>query len=257
MKLHLLNPNTSEAMTETMAAAAKTAASPGTEIVPTTARIGFPYVSSRVEAEICAPHVFEVIAEHQAEMDAVIISAFGDPGLVGARQLFDMPVVGVAEAAMLTACALGERFSIVTFSENLVDFFHDSVVRTGLQGRFAGMRLPSEGFQSIDNVQAELADSLVELVDEAVRVDRADVAILGGGPLAGLATKVADRLPVPVVDPVPAAVVFAEGLVRQRFHKATAGGFARPPAKASVGLPESLAKRIDHTDDPAPDGEGA
>ncbi len=254
MKLQLLNPNTSEDMTVVMADAARSAASPGTEIVPTTARIGFPYVSSRVEAEICAPHIFEIIAEHQAEVDGVIISAFGDPGLVGARQLFDTPVIGVAEAAMLTACALGDRFSIVTFSENLLDFFHDSIVRTGLEGRFTGFRRPSEGFQSIDNVQEELADRLVELVEEAVRVDRCDVAILGGGPLAGLSAKVADRLPVPVVDPVAAAVVFAEGIVRQRYRKAEVGGYARPPAKPTVGLPDALAKRIERNDDPASEG---
>lgn len=253
MKLHLLNPNTSEAMTSVMASAATSAASPETEIFPTTARVGFPYVSSRVEAEISATYIFETIAEHHGEMDGVIISAFGDPGLVGARQLFDIPIVGVAEAAMLTACALGERFSIVTFSENLVDWFHDCVVRNGLESRFAGMRLPSEGFQSIDNVQEELADRLVELVEEGVRIDRADVAILGGGPLAGLAAKVAHRLPVPVVDPIAAAVVFTEGLVRLRFRKAKVGRYARPPAKPSIGLPESLAKRIEHTDNPAPE----
>ncbi|MEM8954047.1 MAG: aspartate/glutamate racemase family protein [Verrucomicrobiota bacterium] len=257
MKLHLLNPNTSASMTSLMAGAASSVASPGTEIFPTTARIGFPYVSSRVEAEICATHIFETIAEHHKEMDAVIISAFGDPGLIGARQLFDIPVVGVAEAAMLTACALGERFSIVTFSDGLADWFHDSVLRAGLERRFAGMRLPSEGFQSIDDVQDELAERLVELVEEAVRVDRADVAILAGGPLAGLAAKVGHRLPVPAVDPVASAVVFAEGLVRLGVGVAKAGGFARPPAKSSIGLPDSLAKRIEHTDDSAPSGSSA
>lgn len=253
MKLHLLNPNTTESMTALMASSASSVASPGTEIFPTTARVGFPYVSSRVEAEISATHIFETIAEHQNEMDAVIISAFGDPGIVGARQLFDIPVVGVSEAAMLTACALGDRFSIVTFSDHMVDWFHDCVLRAGLENRLAGMRTPSEAFHSIENVQDELAERLVELVEEAVRVDRADVAILGGGPLAGLSGKVADRLPIPVVDPVAAAVVFTEGLVRLHMGTAKAGGYARPPAKSSIGLPDILAKRIEHTDDSAPE----
>ncbi|MEM8609733.1 MAG: aspartate/glutamate racemase family protein [Myxococcota bacterium] len=185
-------------------------------------------------------------------MDAVIISAFGDPGIVGARQLFDIPVIGVSEASMLTACALGGRFSIVTFSEHLADWFHDCVLRAGLESRFAGMRLPSEGFQSIDNVQEELEDRLVELVEETVHEDGADVAILAGGPLAGLATKVGHRLPVPAIDPVPSAVVFAEGLVRLRLGTAKAGGYARPPAKSSIGLADVLAKRIAHTDDTTP-----
>jgi len=248
MKLHLLNPNTTESMTLLMAGAASRVASPGTEIIPTTAKIGFPYISSRVEAEIIASDVFETIAEHHTQVDAVIISAFGDPGLIGARQLFDIPVIGVAEAAMLTACSLGQRFSIVTFSDRLTDWFCDAVRRAGLEQRFTGIRLPRESIQSIETVQEELGENLVKLVEEAAFIDRADVAILAGGPLAGLAAKVSDRLPIPVVDPVPAAVVLAEGLVRLRPGIARVGGFARPPAKDTFGLPDKLARRIEHTD---------
>ncbi|WP_444884271.1 aspartate/glutamate racemase family protein [Microbulbifer sp. PSTR4-B] len=248
MKLLLLNPNTTESMTSLMAGAAQRVASPRTKIVATTAKIGFPYISSRVEAEIIASDILETIAEHHTQVDAVIISAFGDPGLIGARQLFDIPVIGVAEAAMLTACALGQRFSIVTFSDSLADWFRDGVLRAGLENRFTGIRLPSECFQSIETVQEELSESLVQLVEEAAYTDRADVAILAGGPLAGLATKISGRLPIPVVDPVPAAVVQAEGLVRLNPGIARAGGFARPPAKDTLGLPDSLSRRIEHTD---------
>ncbi len=257
MRLHLLNPNTSESMTSLMAETASRVASPGTEILSTTAAVGFPYISSRAEAEISARQVLETIAEHQGEADAVIIAAFGDPGLIGARQLFDAPVVGVAEASMLTACALGHRFSILTFTELLADWFRDGVRRAGLEGRFAGMRHPRQGFGAIEKVQDDLGERLVDLVEEAVCIDRADVAILGGAPLAGLAAKVSDRLPIPVVDPVAAAVVFAEGLVRLHPGVARAGGFARPPAKASVGLADSLAKRIEHSDGPSPEGARA
>ncbi len=30
----------------------------------------------------------------------MVIAAFGDPGLIAARELFDLPIVGMAEAAM-------------------------------------------------------------------------------------------------------------------------------------------------------------
>ncbi len=248
MRLLLLNPNTSDSLTSLMMDSASKMASPGIEIIATTASVGFPYISSRAEAEISATQVLETIAEHHKDVDAVIIAAFGDPGLIGARQLFDIPVVGVAEAAMLTACALGHRFSIVTFSSNLADWYCDGVQRAGLESRFAGIRTPSEGFQSIDRVQEELGETLIGLVEEAVCLDGADVAVLGGAPLAGLAANVSDRLPIPIVDPVAAGVLFAESLVRIRPGIARAGGFARPLAKSSIGLSDSLAKRIDHTD---------
>lgn len=235
-------------MTSLMENAASNVAAPETEILATTSRAGFPYISSRVEAELSAVHILETIAEHHNDVDAVIISGFGDPGLDGARQLFDLPVVGVSEAAILTACALGDRFSIVTFTDRFGPLYNDCVLRAGLAQRFAGFCFPRVAFPSIDTVQQDLAGSLVELVEEAVRTERADVVILAGGPLAGLARKVAHRVPIPLIDPVENAVVFAEGLVRQRLGKAMSGSTARPPAKVSVGLPDRLAKRLEHMD---------
>ena len=42
---------------------------------------------------------------------------------------------------------------------------------------------------------------------------QADVLILGGAPLAGVADKLRERIPVPLVDPVQAATKQAEALV--------------------------------------------
>ena len=76
----------------------------------------------------------------------------------------------------------------------------------------------------------------------------ADVLIFAGAPLAGLAHKVLDRLPVPIVDPVAAAVKQAELLVALASRKAACGGFARPAPKSSIGLPVPLADRMSHAD---------
>jgi allantoin racemase len=248
MKLLLLNPNMSAGMTEAMAGVVARYASPETEILPFTASRGFPYISSRSEADIAATIVLEAIAERQAEVDAVIIAAFGDPGLVAARELFDMPVVGMAEAAMLTACALGQRFAIVTFSPALAAWYRDGVDRARLEARFAGIRTPERGFSSVGRVQEELGDELVRLAERAAVEDGADVAILAGAPLAGLAGLVAPRLPIPVVEPIAAALLQAEALVRLAPTKARIGAFARPPAKPATGLAPALARRIARED---------
>lgn len=246
MKILLLNPNMSTHMTELMAGVIAQYISSDTEIVPFTASRGFPYISSRSEAAIAETIVLEAIAEHQA--DAVIIAAFGDPGLVAARELYDIPVVGMAEAAMLTACALGQRFSIITFSSTLTAWFRDSIDRARLEARFAGTRSPDRSFSSVEAVQEELGDELARLVELAAIEDGADVAILAGAPLAGLARSLAPRLPIPVVEPIAAAVLQAETLVRLSPAKARIGAFGRPPAKPATGLAPALARRIAHED---------
>ena len=105
----LLNPNTSADMTTRMLAAAEAVAAPGTRLHPMTAPRGVPYIATRAEAQIGGAIALEMLAERHRTVDAAILAAFGDPGLLGARELFDIPVVGMAEAAMLAACMAVKR----------------------------------------------------------------------------------------------------------------------------------------------------
>jgi len=248
MRILLLNPNTTETVTDRLYQAGIKAAAAGTTLIPLTAPRGVPYIATRAEAQIGGAVALEMLAEHHRSADAAILAAFGDPGLLGARELFDIPVVGMAEAAMLTACMLGRRFAIVTFATALVPWFEDCVEMHGLSGRCAGVRMLDEPFRSIDDVQEEKEALLVDLCNRTIASTGADVVILGGAPLAGLAEKVRERIPVPVVDQVQAAVKQAEALVALKPLKATAGTFRRPGAKSSIGLTPALASRIAHTD---------
>ncbi|TGD97114.1 aspartate/glutamate racemase family protein [Methylobacterium nonmethylotrophicum] len=247
MRLLLLNPNTSRDVTELMRATGAAAAAPGTEILTATAPRGVPYIATRAEAQIGGAIVLEMLAE-APPVDAAIIAAFGDPGLLGARELFDYPVVGLAEAAMLSACMLGRRFGLVTFARALVPWYEDCIEAHGLAQRCAGVRSLEGRFASLSDVQDEKEAQLVDLANAAVAEDGADVLIFAGAPLSGLAARVRERLPVPVVDQVVAAVKLAEALVAQAPRKATAGSFRRPDPKPSHGLAPALAARIAHTD---------
>ena len=100
MKILLYNPNTSESITNTLYDTAKLVVSEGTTLVPMTAKKGFPYISTKVEAQITGTLVLEKIAEIHSQYDAIIIAAFGDPGLIPAKTLFNLPIIGLGEAAM-------------------------------------------------------------------------------------------------------------------------------------------------------------
>jgi allantoin racemase len=248
VRILLLNPNTSQSITDILAAVAVKAAAPGTLVIPVTAPRGVPYISSRAEAQIAGAIALETLAERQGTYDGAIIAAFGDPGLFAARELFDVPVVGMSEAAMLTACMLGKRFGIVTFAAAMEAWYRDCVEQHGLAPRCAGIRCLDGAFKSIDDVQGEKEAALVELANKSVTLDGADVVILAGAPLAGLAARVADRIPVPLVDQAAAAVKQTEALIALGTRKATEGGFRRPSAKPSSGLAPRLAARIAHED---------
>ena len=248
MKILVANPNTSTGVTDRLVAAGKLVASPGTELLPVTAPRGVPYIATRAEAAIGSAVMLEMLAEKRGTFDAAICAAFGDPGLGGARELFDFPIVGMAEAAMLMACTLGRKFAIVSFAKALEPWFAEIVDWHGMSGRCAAIQMLDSPFTNINDVAEEKEQLLVDLANRVVTHNGADVVILAGAPLAGLATKLRERVPVPLVDGIQAAVTMAEGLVRLNPRKATLGTYRRPGPKDSTGLSDSLANVIAHRD---------
>jgi Asp/Glu/hydantoin racemase len=118
----------------------------------------------------------------------------------------------------------------------------------GLTGRCAGIRALDDPFESIGDVQDEKESLLAQLAKLAALELEADAVILAGAPLAGLAARIRDRVPVPVVDQMAAAVKQAEALVTLGARKPIAGTFRRPDGKETNGLRESLAARIERRD---------
>jgi Asp/Glu/hydantoin racemase len=240
MKLLVVNPNISESVSRLIADEARRAASPGTGITILTAHFGVAYIETRFEALIGAYATAELAAEHHQGHDALIVAAFGDPGVPGLREALDIPVVGLTEAALASACLLGNRFSIVAISRRITAWYRESVEHNGLVGRLASIRSLEEPLRDIGTVQADHAARLRELCESVVREDGADVIILGGAPLAGLARSIAGGIPVPVVDGVSSAVRHAETLAALRPGTARAGSFAPPPAKPNAGLSAAI-----------------
>lgn len=249
MKLLIINPNISQSVSELIAAEAARTAAPGTQITMLTAPSGVAYIETRFEALLGAWSVANLAAEHVEGHDALIIAAFGDPGLMAMQEVLPCPVVGLTQASLASASLLGNRISIVAISSRIRVWYRETVAQYGLLGRLASIRGLDEPLADIGSVQQDQAARLVEMAHRCVNEDGADVIILAGAPLAGLARQVGAQLPVPVVDGVSSAVRQAEGLIRQRPQRPRAGSFAPPPAKPHQGLPDALGRMLDASRD--------
>ena len=244
MRLLVINPNISDSVTALIEAEARRSADPGTVVTMKTAPSGVAYIETRFEALLGAHATAQLAAEHHAGHDAVIVAAFGDPGLAALREVLPVPVLGMTESALATACLLGHRFSIVAISQRIQAWYREVVESHGLVGRLASIRALDRPLASIGGVQDEHADALLALCERAVHEDGAEVVVLAGAPLAGLARALHGRLPVPVVDGVSSAVRHAATLVALAPGRATAGSFAPPPVKPNRGLPPSIERLL-------------
>ena len=244
MRILFINPNITSSITEGMAAEARRSAAAGTELVPVTATFGTLYVENRVEAAIAAHAVLDACAAHSDDCDAVIISAFGDPGLHAAKELLDIPVVGVSEAAFLTAYVLGNRYSIVCLTPRLKTWYVETAHSHGLAGKLASARAIPGPVPDIARAKDDLKTMLLTECLRAVDEDDAEVVIIGGGPVAGLAREIRNEVPVPLIDGVSAAVKLTEALVGLEPRPPRKGSFTRPAPKPARGLSPGLMRRI-------------
>src|SRR5258708_19675889 len=110
MKIRVPNPNPSVVVIARLVPPGSLVAPLGTELLPMTAPRGVPYIATRAEAAIGSLVMLEMLAERRGTFDAAIVAAFGDPGLWGARELFDFPVAALSQAAMLVPSTPAHKF---------------------------------------------------------------------------------------------------------------------------------------------------
>lgn len=240
MRLLIINPNISESVTDLIEAEARRTAAPDTQIQMATAQSGVAYIETRFEALLGGHAAAMIAGERLGSYDALLVAAFGDPGLLALKEVLDVPVVGMTEAALMTAAQLGQRISIIAISGRITTWYRECVAQNGMLHRLASIRHLDRPLRDAGSVQQDHAERLLELSHLAVKEDGADVLILAGAPLAGLARGLAGQLPVPVVDGVSCGVAQAQLLHGLQAGPARQGSFARPPTKPNQGLQPGL-----------------
>lgn len=237
MRILIANANTTAAITETCAAAARAAAAPGTEILGATPAFGPRVISTRAENAIASHAMLDLLAGHAGKVDAVVLAVSHDTALDAARQLMPCPVVGMTEAACLTACLLGGRFAILTIGQPAA--YEELVARHGLSSRCSEVGAIPGTVQDVMR-DPELAKQRLLAAVEALSA-RADAVILAGAVLAGMDRVLQPEARVPLLDGIACAVKMAEMLVALGLPKPTTGPFAAPAGREAVGLSAPLA----------------
>ncbi|MFF2777336.1 aspartate/glutamate racemase family protein [Streptomyces sp. NPDC058052] len=208
----LINPNTDADTTAMMAAIARRTLRPedGYDVQGITVAAGPPMLVDEEVLRASADHVLDAADRLLAgpagdRVAALVVSAFGDPGVEELRARTSVPVVGIAEAALREAGADGRRFGIATTTPGLVAAIGARVTRLGWSRQYAGVRLTPGDPRRLAATPAEMTERLAEAVDLCVREDGAEAVVIGGGPLGEAAEALRHRFPVPVVGPIPAA----------------------------------------------------
>lgn len=117
LRLLLINPNTSQFVTDAVMAEAGKSCPADTELVGTTGESGAPIIGCRTEDALATNEVLELASRHYGGCDAIVLAVSFDSGLHAARELMPIPVVGMTEAAIHMACLVGGNFGVLTFGD--------------------------------------------------------------------------------------------------------------------------------------------
>lgn len=208
MRVLIVNPNTSAGVTARIDAAARAVAEPGDSFTTVSAAFGPPLIVTEADAAEATAGVLRAIERHAGPVDGIILASFGDTGATEVRAAYpQVPVIGIAQAAFEEARDMGSAFWIVTFAPEVAPPLAERARELGLEASLRGVAaLPD----ALRHRPEEVADALFEPLRDlciACAKQGAGSVVLGGGPLAGIASRIReDGCPVPVIDGTQAAV---------------------------------------------------
>lgn len=217
-----------------------------TEVVLRHAAVSGNYVRSLYTELLNNRAIVETAIQGEQEgFDAVVVGCWADP-LWEAREVLNIPVVGIGEASMLLACSLGYKFAVITVAPGVIPTIELDLRRYGLQDRaiyrpVRSLDPPSDTemlLESITDPQRRMIPNLERIAHQCIE-DGAEVIIVGCGYYGPILTLHGyNEIPgtgVPVLDCSAAGLKMAEILVDLHkstgLRKSSALFFRSPPAE--------------------------
>lgn len=213
MTIYVVNPNSSQHVTDGI----DRAVDPMRPLspVPIAARTlaeGPPGIETQAHVDGVVVPLLAHCAALEDQASAFVIACFSDPGLAALREQSARPVLGIAEASILTAMTLGQRFGIISILSRSIPRHMRQVGAMGVMDRLAGdqpLELGVLDLADADRTFARLSTVGTSLRDGA----RADVVILGCAGMTAFRTDLETQLGIPVVEPCQAATAMAIGRI--------------------------------------------
>lgn len=232
MRLHIVNPNGTAAMTAQIGRAAVSVAAPGTMIDlgnPEGAPVS---IEGHADEALAVPAMLAAIRAAEVRGAAAhVIACFDDPGLDAAREVAAGPVFGLCQAALHVAMTLSARFSVVTTLPRSIPIIEDLAASYGAGRRCRRVRAIDLPVLALEAEPARAQALLAGAIRAARDEDGAEVVVLGCAGMAELCEWLTAETGVPVIDGVTAAVKQAEAMVGMGYRTSKLGAYAWPRPK--------------------------
>ncbi|WP_279838921.1 aspartate/glutamate racemase family protein [Cobetia sp. 1AS1] len=219
LRLKVINPNTSQAMSQQMAHSLQRQLARDVHLEVLTAEHGAPSIETAVEEAMAVVALLALIARDREGLletppaDGYLLACFGDPGLEAARELSPVPVIGIAQAAMHMATLAAPSFAIVTSMTSTLPMSEQLLERYAMRPLCKALLACDVPVLALSEARTPPAP-LLERCEHA-RASGAGSIVLGCAAMGPLRDAIASELGLPVVDPLLAGRDLLLTLMRQ------------------------------------------
>ncbi len=228
-KILVINPNTSLSMTEDIKLSAESVKLPDTELTYVNPDEGPESIETYLDEFLVAIGVLKIITAERDNYDGFIIACGDDPGLFGAREVTDKPVVAIGQAPMLLVPLLGRKFTILGTWVGDKTRSEDKVAKYGLTSLLASVIPSGETVLGSHIDHTGLINKLEVLGKKAIEEDGAEVLITTCAGMAGVHEELSRRLGVPCLEGVSCAVKLTEVLIDLGLRTTRVGQYTLLP----------------------------
>lgn len=220
--LIVINPNSSQAVTDGIDASIEPLRNFGIPIRCLTLPEGPPGIESQLQADLTIAPMLD-LARSQTDAAGYVIACFGDPGLYALRDQTQLPVIGIQEASVFTALTLGQRFGVIAILQSSIPRHLRAFGAMGVLDRLAGDRALGLGVKELLDRDKTLA-AMIETGKQLRDTDGANVLIMGCAGMASYREPLQDATGLPVVEPCQAGVSMALGRIALNLSHGIRGG---------------------------------
>lgn len=191
-------------------------------------------IESSYDEILAAPYTIEKALEAEKDgFDAIIVYCGSDPAVNAIREVVNVPVIGPGKFSKLIALDLGYKFSVLTVLDSCIVRDEEAVYEKGIDfDRLASVRSIGIPVSNVRDNMEESLNALYEAGEKCIK-DGAQCIVLSCLGMAGLGEKLSEKLGVPVLDPAPLSIQYAQMLVKLGLRQSRLA-YPQPPEKSRI-----------------------
>ncbi|PRY91212.1 aspartate/glutamate racemase family protein [Donghicola tyrosinivorans] len=213
MRIVYMNPNSTQAMTDSMVAVAR-AANPNVQIDGWTNIGAPPAIEGPEHGEMALDGLRRMVARAKREgVDALVIGCFDDTGLLELRAQAHCPVIGIGQAGYAAADLLGLRFAVLTTLPVSLPVIEGNIAALGYSPQCLKIMASGLPVLTVEEGSEKTRRHLANGID-ALTAEGAQAVVLGCAGMGRLRDDLTARTGAVVIDGVAAAAQLAPALAR-------------------------------------------